>query len=400
MKPSSFTALLLSALLLGCLPALADDTDTAFQEVANKYRSAKRKPQLPELAHKYKVQAEFAAQEKRPEQAIELYGKALEVAPWWPEGHHQLALLLADKRQYKDAIREMQRYLMLVPKGPDTRIAQDKIYQWESVPEPVAASAVPAVPAAQVAPVAPVLPVAGKTFRDCPDCPEMVELPVGSFTMGSNTGEGDAQPVHAVTIAKPFAIGKTEITQAQWRAVMKNNPSYFTTCDDTCPVEQVSWNDAQEYIKRLNALTGKHYRLPTEAEWEYACRAGGQYEYCGGDIADLVGWTSSNSGGFLTSKPHPAASRKPNAFGLYDMSGNVWEWVEDIYHENYNGAPADGSAWVADSGNSVLLGGNMRVLRGGAWGTEMRFSSAAARAKFGPDVRHWSYGFRVARDLP
>jgi formylglycine-generating enzyme required for sulfatase activity len=398
MNLNHFSRILFAVLLLACLPALATEPDQAFQAEAAKYRAAKRKPELPETAHKYKVQAEFAVQEKRPEQAIELYGKALEIVPWWPEGHYNLAMLLADKKQYKDAMREMQRYLMLVPKGPNARLAQDKIYQWEIVPELVAAASVP-VAASAVAVAAPVA-VAGKTFRDCPECPEMVELPAGSFTMGSNMGEPDAQPLHAVNIAKPFAIGKTEVTQAQWRAVMKTDPSYFETCDDTCPVEQVSWNDAQEFIKKLNAQTGKRYRLPTEAEWEYACRGGGQQEYCGSDIADQVGWTSYNSGSFLTNKPHPVATRRPNAFGLYDMSGNVWEWVEDIYHENYNGAPTDGSAWTTDSGNSVFLGGNMRVLRGGSWGNEMRSSSAAARMKFGPDIRNWSYGFRLARDLP
>jgi formylglycine-generating enzyme required for sulfatase activity len=375
---------LFAALSLACLPALAVDPDEAFKGEAAKYRAAKRKPEMPETARKYKVQAEFAVEEKRTDQAIELYNKALEIVPWWPEGHYKLALLLGEKKQYKDAMREMQRYLMLAPKGADARTAQDKIYQWESAPEPV---------------VEKPKPVAGKVFKDCPDCPEMVELPAGSFSMGSPDGE-DTQPVHAVNIAKPFAIGKTEVTQAQWRALMKTDPSYFETCDDECPVEQVSWNDAQAYIKKLNALTGKNYRLPTEAEWEYACRAGEQHEYCGSDIADKVSWTSSNSGRMTLGKPHPVATRKPNAFGLYDMSGNVWEWVQDIYHSTYEGAPADGSAWLATSGNSMIAGGDMRVLRGGAWGNDVAMSGAAVRTKFGPDIRHFSYGFRLARDLP
>jgi len=124
---------------------------------------------------------------------------------------------------------------------------------------------------------------ADKTFRDCPDCPEMVIIPAGSFDMGSNNGEVNEKPVHRVTIAKPFAMGMTEVTQGQWKAVMGNNPSSFSNCGDTCPVEQVSWNDVQGFLQKLNAKTGKQYRLPSEAEWEYACRAEGKQEYCGSD---------------------------------------------------------------------------------------------------------------------
>ncbi|HEY6095368.1 MAG TPA: formylglycine-generating enzyme family protein, partial [Gallionellaceae bacterium] len=176
-----------------------------------------------------------------------------------------------------------------------------------------------------------------------------------------------------------------------WHAVMGKDPSYFVDCGDDCPVEQVSWDDAQEFIKRLNAKTGKQYRLPTEAEWEYACRGGDQQEFCGGDNADAVSWNGYNSGSFFFKSPHPVARKKPNGFGLYDMSGNVWEWVEDTYHDNYNGAPADGSAWTGTS---------LRVLRGGSWGYDQPFSRAAARSKFAANYRYYSYGFRLARDLP
>lgn len=350
------------------IPAYADNAHDAFQEVVTKYLAANPKPVMPEVARKYKVQAEFAVQEKRIDQAVEFYGKALDVVPWWPEGHYNLALVLAEKKKYRDALREMQRYLLLVPEAPEARAAQDKIYQWESVAEPEA----------------------GKTFKDCTDCPEMVEIPAGSFAMGSNNGEADEKPLHNVTIAHPFAIGKTEVTQEQWRRVMGDNPSFFSSCDDTCPVEQVSWNDAQNFIKKLSAKTGKQYRLPTEAEWEYACRAGSQHEYCGSDIADTVSWNHLNSGSFLFNTPHPVASKQANAFGLYDMSGNVWEWMEDNYHENYSGAPEDGSAW---------MNGSMHVLRGGSWGKDPKFARAAARFKFSANYRDFSYGFRLVRTL-
>ncbi|SBT07650.1 conserved exported hypothetical protein [Candidatus Accumulibacter aalborgensis] len=125
----------------------------------------------------------------------------------------------------------------------------------------------------------------GEVFRDCADCPEMVVIPAGSFDMGGSAG--DESPVHRVSV-RGFAMGRTEVTQGQWRAVMGNNPSYFSNCGADCPVEQVSWNDAQDYVRKLSANTGKTYRLPSEAEWEYACRAGGRHEYCGGDSIESV----------------------------------------------------------------------------------------------------------------
>jgi formylglycine-generating enzyme required for sulfatase activity len=354
---------------LVCNQAVADSTNDPFQEVAAKYLAANPKPSLPEEARKYKVQAEFMAEEKQPDKAIALYGKALDIAPWWPEGHYQLALLLGKTGKYRAAMREMERYLQLEPQGTEARAAQDKLYQWEVVAEPVA----------------------GKVFSDCPECPEMVELPAGSFDMGADGEEANEKPVHRVTIAKPFAMGKTEVTQAQWRAVMGNDPSHFAACGDTCPVDQVSWDDVQKFIQKLNAKTGKQYRLPTEAEWEYACRAGMQQEYCGSDNADSVAWNGFNSGSFFFNTPHPVATKRANAFGLHDMSGNVWEWVEDTYHDSYNGAPTDGSAWVGTS---------MRVLRGGSWGKDPKFGRAAVRSKFGLNYRDFSYGFRLARTLP
>jgi formylglycine-generating enzyme required for sulfatase activity len=350
--------------------ALADTPADPFLEVVAQYRAANPKPVLSEVAHKFKVQAEFAQEEKRTAKAIELYNMALIIAPWWPEGHYKLALSLAESKKYRDAMLEMKRFMLLEPDSPDVRTAQDKIYQWESVAEPVA----------------------GKTFKDCPNCPEMVELPAGSLTMGSEYGDADERPVHIVTIDRPFAIGKTEVTQAQWLAVMGGeNPSYFSGCGDACPVEQVSWEDTQKYIQKLNTETGKHYRLPSEAEWEYACRAGNQQEYCGSDQADRVAWNSNTSGTFFVNSTHPVATKTANAFGLYDMSGNVWEWVEDNYHESYSGAPSDGSAW---------LGGSTRVLRGGSWGYNSKSSRASARSKFAANFQYWSYGFRLARTLP
>ncbi len=232
------------------------------------------------------------------------------------------------------------------------------------------------------------VPQVGQVFKDCSDCPEMVVLPAGNFTMGSSKG-GDEGPAHSVSIARPFAMGKFEVTQGQWKAVMVSNPSKFTQCGDDCPAEQVSWNDAQAFIQKLNAKTGKSYRLPSEAEWEYACRAGGHHEYCGSNNVESVAWYSSNSG----SKTHPVGGKQANAWGLYDMSGNVWEWVQDVYHENYNGAPTDGSPWERGGEQKY------RVFRGGSWFNIPAILRSASRIRVTPDFRYNFIGLRLARTL-
>jgi formylglycine-generating enzyme required for sulfatase activity len=169
---------------------------------------------------------------------------------------------------------------------------------------------------------------------------------------------------------------------------MGSNPSYFKECGDNCPVEQVSWNAAKDFIQKLNAKTGKQYRLPSEAEWEYACRAGGRNEYCGSGNIDSVAWYGSNSG----SKTHAVARKQANAWGLRDMSGNAWEWVEDCWNGNYNGAPSDGSAWTTGECS-------WRVLRGGSWVENPRYARAAFRYRGGASGRANHSGFRLARML-
>ncbi|MFM2397823.1 MAG: hypothetical protein RLZZ144_1073, partial [Pseudomonadota bacterium] len=169
-----------------------------------------------------------------------------------------------------------------------------------------------------------------------------------------------------------FELGKYEVTQSQWQAVMGNNPSGFK--GDNLPVEQVSWDDIQIYLQKLNDKTGKSYRLPTEAEWEVACYGGNKTEYCGGNDANAVAWYSENSG----YKTYPVGQKQANGYGLYDMSGNVWEWMSDCY---------DG-----DCGR--------RVLRGGSWYFNTNSLRAAGRSSNTPGSRDYSGGFRVARTLP
>ncbi len=205
---------------------------------------------------------------------------------------------------------------------------------------------------------------------------EMVHVPAGSFMMGGGTDDYE-KPVHQVTIGEGFYMGRYEVTQGQWQAVMGNNPSNFK--GDNLPVEQVSWNDVQEFLYKLNKRgDGFTYRLPTEAEWEYACRAGTTGDYAG--PINLMGWYRSNSGG----QTHAVGQKEPNAFGLYDMHGNVWEWCEDWYHKNYNGAPGDGSAW--ESGGEQ----KDRVLRDGSWST-YAFILRSANRDYGGSHE----GFRV-----
>ena len=216
---------------------------------------------------------------------------------------------------------------------------------------------------------------------------QMVTIPAGSFQMGGSKESREA-PIHTVNIPA-FQMAKTEVTQAQWRAVMGDNPSKFSSCGDSCPVETVSWDDIQIFLQKLNAKTGKQYRLPSEAEWEYACRAGGNHEYCGGNDLNAVGWTKENSG----KKIQFVGKKRANAFGLYDMSGNVFEWTSDCLNVNYSGAPSNGSAWTSGDCSG-------RVVRGGAWSDSAVHARAARRLSIVVGIRHDGLGFRLARTLP
>lgn len=214
---------------------------------------------------------------------------------------------------------------------------------------------------------------------------EMVKLPGGKFQMGSLGGDADEQPRHEVSLM-PFQIGRYEVTQQQWQSVMGSNPSYFDGCAD-CPVDSVSWDEIQQFIQKLNRLTGRKFRLPSEAEWEYACRAGGQERYCGDSDKAQVVWYSQNSDG----RSQRVGYLTPNAFGLYDMSGNIYEWVADCWHSGYVGAPSDGRAWTSGACQR-------RVLRGGAWYYSPAYATATYRNANISSSRFIIYGFRLAHD--
>jgi formylglycine-generating enzyme required for sulfatase activity len=228
----------------------------------------------------------------------------------------------------------------------------------------------------------------GDVFKDCPECPEMVVVPAGRFLMGSPPSEAgrssDEGPQRWVDVTR-FAMGKFEVTQRQWEAVMGSNPSGFRTCGPDCPVENVSWYDAQEFVRRLSQRTGQNYRLPSEAEWEYAARAGTTTAYFWGDAFD-TGRANNNR-----SQTVRVGSYGANAFGLHDLHGNASEWVQDVWHDNYAGAPSDGSTWVTGGDQA------RRVLRGGSWGSSRQSLRSAFRYWDSPFIRVSFAGFRIAR---
>ncbi len=246
---------------------------------------------------------------------------------------------------------------------------------------------------------------------------QMVAIPPGEFLMGSSDDElqrayenekgyypeqaklarfTTEKPQHRVRINYWFYMGKFAVTQAQWRAVMGINPSIFKDCDE-CPVDSVSWDDAVEFCRGLSARTGREYRLPSEAEWEYAARAGTTTPFAFGDTItpEIVNYNgnypyANAAKGAYRQKTAPVGSLGvANAFGLYDMHGNVWQWCQDWYHDSYSGSPNDGSAW--------LSGGEQRyrVLRGGSWYFNANLTRSAVRSRLTPDLRFDGSGFRV-----
>ena len=284
-----------------------------------------------------------------------------------------------DLANYNGNLSGYEDYLSKYPKGQYAELASARLNKLKKEAEQVAEQT----------------KTTGKPFKDCADCPEMVVIPAGSFDMGE-TGS-----THRVTL-QSFALGKTEVTRAQWKSIMgiSNKPTIIgpyskkDTCSGNCPVVNVSWKEVQEYIEKLSALTGKQYRLSSESEWEYACRAGSRQEYCGSDNIDSVAWYGANEApvGSSGKATNPVATKQANAFGLYDMSGNVAEWVEDRYFDSYIDAPTDGSARQGS--------GMKRVIRGGSYASGSYSARAASRGGYELIYSSFGIGFRLARDLP
>jgi len=280
------------------------------------------------------------------------------------------------------------------PRESRIQTARELLIKLESLQE------TPVVPRVEVKETPPPQPIVsiqpGQVFQDkLKDGglgPKVVWLPKGKFKMGSNENDYE-KPIHEVTIDYEFGVGQYQVTFVEYDkfcdATKREKPSDSGWGRGNRPVINVSWNDAKAYVKWLSEQTDQQYRLLSEAEWEYACRAGSTGKYCfGNDVNQLwnYGWYRDNSG----KTTHPVGEKKANKFGLYDMHGNVWEWCEDVEHENYDGAPVDGSAWV--SGDREL-----RRLRGGSWGGNDDRLRCAYR--FGDVTTIWSYyrGFRISR---
>jgi formylglycine-generating enzyme required for sulfatase activity len=260
----------------------------------------------------------------------------------------------------------------------------------EPIPAPLTAP-VPPKPAASASPA-----TDSTTVRDCPVCPELVLIPAGTLVMGSADGFPFEAPVHEVAIPKPFYMGRREVTFDEWDACLSEGGCQYRPGDrgqgrGMRPVSDLDWNDAKAYVAWLSRKTGKTYRLPTEAEWEYAARAGTKTAFYWGNTlekgrANCVGCTASAANRTVDTGSFP-----PNAFGLLDMAGNAAEWVEDCWSDNYKTAPKDGSANAKPDCRE-------RVLRGGSFNNDHRYARTAARFKYDYDVRYYTNGFRVVRE--
>lgn len=341
------------------------DDRTLRERILNAAREQRPAPALPEEARRFLIRGNTALEDAQGQdgylRAIRNYEEALKIAPWWGDAYGRLAKARELAKDYSGAIDALELYLLTGPAQADARQAQDRIYALEEKREESQARAQDRRDAKPERPgdvKQEVLPQKitqedaskpGAVFRDCPDCPEMV------------------------VITTRYAMGKYLVTQKQWRDRMGSNASFFRDCGDECPVENVSWNDVQEFLAKLNDKTGRDYGLPTEAQWEFACRAGSQAETCGGQQFDAVAWYLRNSGG----RTHPVGQKQPNGLGLYDMNGNVWEWTSGCLREDCR----------------------ERILRGGSWTFDPQFPRSRWRIGIGASMRSNDYGFRLARAL-
>ncbi|QYD71268.1 SUMF1/EgtB/PvdO family nonheme iron enzyme [Paraburkholderia edwinii] len=341
------------------------------------------------------------------------------------DSNEQYELTFWDSIKDSNYASDYEAYLKAYPNGRFATLAHARIERLkaaagaqkpQTAPAPQATTpAAPAAPAPQqqrppaaAAPApaptpTPAQPPAKTTFaasgesKDCATCPVMISLPAGSFTMGSNSDDPSEKPPHHVTIAAPFAIGKYEVTVEQWNACADANVCPRLSAENNsvknAPARDLSWDDAQLYVKWLAKTTGRPYRLPTEAEWEYADRAGTTSKYWWGEQMRKGQANCKDCGDpWHKEGPESVGTFAANPYGLHDMNGSVWEWVSDCWHNSYQGAPNDGHVWDAP-------GCNMRVIRGGSWREGADYMLTSTRFKYSQSVRQSQDGFRVAKDL-
>ena len=308
---------------------------------------------------------------------------------------------------------DYEAYLKAYPKGRFAALAQARMARLRAPAAPGAAAtpatspppakaqtpaqAPPTKPAVPAATAAPAAVKAGAEFKDCPSCPVLVTLPAASFVMGNDASDPSEKPAHQVAIGAPFAIGKFEVTVQQWNACVSAGrcqaiPQAPGT-QPNAPMRDVSWNDAQQYVKWLAAVSGKAYRLPTEAEWEFAARGGSTAPYWwGAQMAPGKANCKECGQPWSAERPATVGSFPANGYGLHDTSGSVWEWVADCWHNNFKGAPADGRTWDAPNCR-------VRVIRGGSWREGAAYMVSSTRFRYDAGVRQSQNGFRVARSV-
>jgi len=309
---------------------------------------------------------------------------------------------------------DYEAYLKTYPNGRFASLARARIERLRTAapkaqtpPQRVSPSPTPAPLAKEKTQPAPVTPpplekssnsnTSVNEIKDCPACPAMIVLPQGEFMMGSNASDPTEKPAHHVSINKAFAIGKYEVTVEQWNvcadagACPRIAPEI--NAGKNMPMRDVSWDDAQQYVKWLNSVSRKPYRLPTEAEWEYAIRAGTTTRYWWGEQMRTGNANCKDCGEpWHQEAPANVGSFSPNPFKLYDMNGSVWEWVSDCWHNSYKGAPSNDLSWDDESCR-------VRVIRGGSWREGATYMPSSTRFKYDAGVRHSQNGFRVARDV-
>ena len=289
---------------------------------------------------------------------------------------------------------DFQAYVDAFPSGTFAPLARARA----RAPAPTDTQVAAAAPRAVVVGRAPIAPREAKvSFQDCDACPKMVAVTAGSFIMGDNRGDATQRPAHPVTIYRDFAIGLFEVTVRQWKACAAGGgcgdvPRIAEFADDT-PIRNVSWDDAQQYVRWLSQLTGRSYRLPTEAEWEYAARSGTESRYWWGDDVRVGLVACRNCGGeWSSASPGSVGLFDPNPFGLFDMNGSVAEWTADCWAGNFDRARSDGRAVTRSNCRQ-------RVLRGGSWrSTKPDQLASANRFFYDAPVRYITNGFRVAAD--
>ncbi|WP_087671161.1 SUMF1/EgtB/PvdO family nonheme iron enzyme [Caballeronia humi] len=420
-----YTAALLGAWALG-----NDDVATMFGAVASKVARSTGGRQIPWVASTLTQRVKLGVARERIDVASlqEVKPSTMRTRGILPkDSSEQYELTFWDSIKDSTYPADYEAYLKAYPNGRFAGLAKARIERLRAggakseapvartptpapapapaptpAPAPKPKPAAPPVETAKAAPATPAPSTAAKAasggeIKDCPSCPVLIPLSPGSFTMGSNSDDPAEKPPHRVSIGQPFAIGKYEVTVEQWNACVDAGACTRIAIDgnaaNNAPMRNVSWDDAQVYVKWLAKVGGKAYRLPTEAEWEYAARGGTSTVHWWGD-AMKKGTANCKDCGDPWSADGPAnvGSFMANPYGLFDMNGSVWEWVADCWHSSYKNAPADGRIWD-DPACSV------RVIRGGSWREGAAYMQSATRFKYSASVRQSQNGFRVARDM-